>query len=91
MSEEGSTTQESTEVPDNQEDSTLLDGGVDDSLLDGDDNPNAEEDDPVRNCVVGLYYHGIIDFINLCGNCVHYLAQTRSPSDHTQVIRAVCF
>lgn len=39
--------QEETEAPDNQEDTTLLDGGVDDSLLDGDDNPPAEEEDPV--------------------------------------------
>ena len=55
-SEESSAAQEGTEAPDTAEDSTLLDGGVDDSLLDGDDNPNAEEDDPVRHCVVGLYY-----------------------------------
>lgn len=43
--------QEDTEAPDNQEDATLLDGGVDDSLLDGDDNPPAEEEDPVRYCL----------------------------------------
>lgn len=40
--------QEETEAPDNQEDAALLDGNVDDSLLDGDDNPPAEEEDPVR-------------------------------------------
>jgi len=56
--EESSTVQEGTEAPDTAEDSTILDGGVDDSLLDGDDNPNTEEDDPVRLCIVGLHYTG---------------------------------
>ena len=62
--------QEETEAPDNQEDSTLLDGGVDDSLLDGDDNPPAEEEDPVRQftfivqSIVGLQDNFINSFHN---------------------------
>ena len=49
--------QEETEAPDNQEDSALLDGAVDDTLLDGDDNPPAEEEDPV-NVPYDLYHIG---------------------------------
>ena len=45
-----------TEAPDNQEDAALLDGNVDDSLLDGDDNPPAEEEDPVRDIACNIYY-----------------------------------
>ena len=48
--------QEEIEAPDNQEDAALLDGNVDDSLLDGDDNPPAEEEDPVRDFACNIYY-----------------------------------